>query len=144
MSDMPLFLCLIHTLLEAGLQLPKSIAICSYAFKSSNGLSSEIRNLRAMMLSGMTASDSIEKLSLRIQIPEAQSALLLVARYGRLGTNEVLGLLSLQASACWNLCRNAARKKQERESLGLLLPMTLDFVSVLLVATTPAIISLGI
>ena len=144
MSDMPLFLCLIHTLLEAGLQLPKSIAICSYAFKDSNGLSSEIRNLRAMMLSGKTASDSVEKLSLRIQIPEAQSALLLVARYGRLGTSEVLGLLSLQASACWNLCRNAARKKQEREALGLLLPMTLDFVSVLLVATTPAIISLGI
>ncbi|MBR1796956.1 MAG: hypothetical protein IJ757_02950 [Clostridiales bacterium] len=144
MRDMPLFLCLMYTLLEAGLQLPKSIDICSYAFKDSHGLSSEIRNLRAMMLSGMTASDAIEKLSLRIQIPEAQSALLLVARYGRLGTSEVLGLLSLQASACWNLCRNAARKKQEREALGLLFPMTLDFVCVLMVATTPAIISLGI
>ena len=144
MRDMPLFLCLITTLLEAGLQLPKSIEICSYAFKESNSLSSEIRNLRAMMLSGMTASDAVDRLSLRIQIPEAQSALLLVARYGRLGTSEVLGLLGLQASACWNLCRNAARKKQEREALGLLFPMTLDFVSVLMVATTPAIISLGI
>ena len=58
--------------------------------------------------------------------------------------DEVLNLLSLQASACWSLCRNAARKKQEREVLGLLLPMTLDFICVLLVATTPAIISLGI
>lgn len=144
MRDMPLFLCLTNTLLEAGLQLPKSIDICSYAFKESNSLSSEIRNLRAMMLSGMTASDAVERLSLRIQIPEAQSALLLVARYGRLGTSEVLGLLGLQASACWNLCRNAARKKQEREALGLLFPMTLDFMSVLMVATTPAIISLGI
>ena len=144
MRDLPLFLCLIYTLLEAGLQLPKSIDICSFAFKDSNSLSTEIRNLRAMMLSGMTASDAVEKLSLRIQIPEAQSALLLVARYGRLGTSEVLGLLSLQASACWNLCRNAARKKQEREALGLLFPMTLDFVCVLMVATTPAIISLGI
>ena len=144
MRDMPLFLCLIYTLLEAGLQLPKAIEICSYAFKDSNGLSTEIRNLRAMMLSGMTSSDAVERLSLRIQIPEAQSALLLVARYGRLGTSEVLGLLSLQASACWNLCRNAARKKQEREALGLLFPMTLDFMCVLMVATTPAIISLGI
>ena len=43
------------------------------------------------------------------QIPEAQSALLLVARYDRLGTAEVLNLLQLQASSCWNLCRNAAR-----------------------------------
>lgn len=144
MRDIPLFMCLIFTLLEAGLQLPKAIEICSYAFKDNNSLSSEIRNLRAMMVSGLSASDAVERLSLRIQIPEAQSALLLVARYGRLGTSEVLGLLSLQSSACWNLCRNAARKKQEREAMGLLFPMTLDFVCVLLVATTPAIISMGI
>ena len=144
MKDIPLFMCLMSTLLEAGMQLPKSIEICSAAFEDRAVLSDEIRNLRAMILSGSTASDAVEKFSLRIQIPEAQAALLLVARYGRLGSSEVLNLLSLQASACWNLCRNAARKKQEREALGLLLPMTLDFVSVLMVAMTPAIISLGI
>lgn len=144
MKDIPLFTCLISTLLEAGMLLPRAIEICSEAFPNNKSLSFEIKNLRAMILSGISASDAIEKLSIRIKVPEAQAALLLIARYGRLGTNEVLNLLSLQSSACWNLCRNAARKKQERESLGMLLPMTLDFISVLLVATTPAIISLGI
>ena len=144
MKDIPLFMCLMSTLLEAGMQLPKSIEICSAAFEEKSALSSEIKNLRAMILSGHSAPDAVEKFSLRIQIPEAQSALLLIARYGRLGSSEVLNLLSLQASACWNLCRNAARKKQEREALGLLLPMTLDFICVLIVAMTPAIISLGI
>ena len=144
MKDIPLFMCLMSTLLEAGMQLPKSIEICSTAFEERPVLSNEIKGLRAMILSGRSASDAVEKFSLRIRIPEAQSALLLVARYGRLGSSEVLNLLSLQASACWNLCRNAARKKQEREALGLLLPMTLDFICVLLVAMTPAIISLGI
>ena len=144
MQDIPLFLCLTSTLLEAGLQLPKSIEVCYGAFGENKSLSGEIKNLRAMILSGITASDAVEKMSIRIQIPEAQAALLLVARYGRLGTAEVLNLLSLQASSCWNLCRNAARKKQEREALGLLFPMTLDFVCVLLVAITPAIISLGL
>lgn len=144
MRDIPLFLCLMCTLMESGLQIPKSIEICSGAFPGNTSLTLEIRNLRAMMLSGISPSDAVERMSLRIQIPEAQSALLLVARYGRLGTKEVLNLLSLQSSACWNLCRNAARKKQERESLGLLFPMTLDFICVLIVATTPAIISLGI
>ena len=134
----------IRTLLEAGMQLPKAIEICAKAFGDNKSLSLEIKNLRAMMLSGISASEAVERFSLRIQIPEAQSALLLVARYDRLGTSEVLNLLQLQASSCWNLCRNAARKKQEREALGLLLPMTLDFVSVLMVAMTPAIISLGI
>ncbi len=144
MKDIPLFVCLMSTLLEAGMQLPKSIEICSAAFEDRVFLSDEIRSLRAMILSGSSASDAVEKFSLRIRIPEAQAALLLIARYGRLGSSEVLNLLSLQSSACWNLCRNAARKKQEREALGLLLPMTLDFICVLLVAMTPAIISLGI
>ena len=144
MKDIPLFMCLMSTLLEAGMQLPKAIEICSSAFEDKCVLSGEIKSLRAMILSGSSASDAVERFSLRIQIPEAQSALLLAARYGRLGSSEVLNLLSLQSSACWNLCRNAARKKQEREALGLLLPMTLDFICVLIVAMTPAIISLGI
>ena len=142
MSDIPLFMCLISTLLESGMQLPKAISICSKAFDENKSLSLEIKNLRAMVLSGIPASDAIEKFSLRIQIPEAQAALLLIARYGRLGTSEVLNMLNLQA--CWNLCRNASRKRQEREALGMIIPMTLDFISVLMVAMTPAIISLGI
>lgn len=144
MQDIPLFMCLMSTLLEAGMQLPKAIEICAKAFGDNKNLSLEIKNMRAMMLSGISASDAVEKFSLRIQIPEAQAALLLVARYGRLGTSEVLNLLQLQSQSCWDLCRNAARKKQEREALALLFPMTLDFICVLLVATTPAIISLGI
>lgn len=144
MSDIPLFLCLISTLLESGMQLPKAISICAKAFDENKSLSLEIKNLRAMILSGIPASDAIEKFSLRIQIPEAQAALLLIARYGRLGTSEVLNMLNLQSQACWNLCRNASRKRQEREALGMIIPMTLDFISVLMVAMTPAIISLGI
>ncbi len=144
MSDIPLFLCLMSTLLESGMQLPKAISICSKAFDENKSLSLEIKNLRAMVLSGIPASDAIEKFSLRIQIPEAQAALLLVARYGRLGSSEVLNMLNLQAQSCWNLCRNASRKRQEREALGMIIPMTLDFISVLMVAMTPAIISLGI
>lgn len=144
MSDIPLFLCLISTLLESGMQLPKAISICSKAFEENRSLSLEIKNLRAMILSGIPASDAVEKFSLRIQIPEAQAALLLIARYGRLGSAEVLNMLNLQSQACWNLCRNASRKRQEREALGLIIPMTLDFISVLMVAMTPAIISLGI
>ena len=144
MSDIPLFLCLISTLLESGMQLPKAISICSKAFGENKSLSLEIKNLRAMILSGISASDAVEKFSLRIQIPEAQAALLLIARYGRLGTSEVLNMLNLQAQSCWGLCRNASRKRQEREALGMIIPMTLDFISVLMVAMTPAIISLGI
>ena len=107
MTDIPLFMCLMSTLLEAGMQLPKAIEICAKAFGDNKNLSLEIKNIRAMMLSGISASDAVEAFSLRVQIPEAQAALLLVARYGRLGTSEVLNLLQLQSQSCWDLCRNA-------------------------------------
>ena len=46
MQDIPLFMCLICTLLEAGMQLPKAIDICSKAFGDNKNLSLEIKNIR--------------------------------------------------------------------------------------------------
>ena len=40
MSDIPLFLCLISTLLESGMQLPKAISICAKAFDENKSFES--------------------------------------------------------------------------------------------------------
>jgi len=142
MEEIPLFLSMLVTLMQSGVLLPKAIETCSSAFPETGVMGSELRIMRAQMLSGMSAGQAIEQFSERTPIPEAQSALLLASRYEVTGGSEVLGLLSLQATSCWSLCRNASRKKREREALAMILPMMLDFISVLLVATTPALISL--
>ncbi len=142
MEEIPLFLSMMVTLLQSGVLLPKSIETCASAFPDSGVMGTELRIMNAQMLSGMSAGRAVELFSERTPIPEAQSALLLASRYEVTGGSEVLGLLSLQATACWSLCRNASRKKREREALAMILPMMLDFISVLLVATTPALISL--
>ena len=142
MEEIPLFLSMLVTLLQSGVLLPKAIETCASAFPESGVLGSELRIMNAQMLSGSSAGQAIELFSERTPIPEAQSALLLASRFEITGGSEVLGLLSLQATACWSLCRNASRKKREREALAMILPMMLDFISVLLVATTPALISL--
>jgi pilus assembly protein TadC len=100
--------------------------------------------MKAQMLSGLSAGRAIENFSVRTPIPEAQAALLLISRYELTGGAEVLQLLALQANACWSLCRNASRKKRERDALAMVLPMMLDLISVLLVAITPALMSLKI
>ena len=142
MEEMPLFLSMLVTLLHSGVMLPKAIETCANAFDQDSTLGSEIKIMRAQMLSGLSAGNAIESLSSRTPIPEAQSALLLASRYEISGGAEVLQLLSLQSNACWSLCRNAARKKRERDALAMTLPMMLDFVSVLIVAITPAVLSL--
>lgn len=142
MDEIPLFLSMLVTLMQSGVLLPKAIETCSAAFPDSGIMGGELRIINAQMLSGISAGEAIENFSSRTSIPEAQSALLLASRYESTGGSEVLGLLSLQSNACWSLCRNASRKKREREAVAMILPMMLDFISVLLVAVTPALISL--
>jgi Flp pilus assembly protein TadB len=142
MDEIPLFLSMLVTLMQSGVLLPKAIETCSAAFPDSGIMGGELRIINAQMLSGISAGEAIENFSSRTSIPEAQSALLLASRYESTGGAEVLGLLALQANACWSLCRNASRKKREREAVAMILPMMLDFISVLLVAVTPALISL--
>lgn len=142
MEEIPLFLSMLVTLLNSGVLLPKAIDICSKAFTEKTHLGNEIRIMKAQMLSGLSAGRTLESFSERTPLPEAQAALLLAARYEITGGSEILQLLSLQSSACWSLCRNASRKRREREALGMVFPMMLDLVSVLLVAITPALLSL--
>ncbi len=144
MDEIPLFLSMLVTLMQSGVLLPKAIETCSDAFPDTSTLGNEIQIMKAQMLSGMSAGCSIESFSGRTSIPEAQAALLLASRYELTGGSEVLQLLSLQSTACWSLCRNASRKKRERDALAMILPMTLDLISVLLVAITPALLSLNI
>lgn len=139
MEDLPLFISMLSTLLDSGILLPKALQTCGYAFSNQSCLSQELGNITTMLEGGVSAADALEAFSHRVSIPEAQSALLLAARYERSGGNEVLGLLRLQASSCWALCRNASRKKRERVAFTMILPMMLDFVSVLLVAIAPAL-----
>lgn len=139
MEDLPLFISMLSTLLESGLLLPKALHTCGYAFSDQSLLSQELQHILHEIEGGRSAADALESFSHRVSIPEAQSAFLLAARYERSGSSEVLGLLRLQSSSCWALCRNASRKKREREAFTMILPMMLDFVSVLLVAIAPAL-----
>ena len=139
MEDLPIFISMLSTLLESGILLPKALQTCGYAFAEQSCLSQELNHVLHAIEGGVSAADALESFSHRISIPEAQSALLLAARYERSGGSEVLGLLRLQSSSCWALCRNASRKKRERVAFTMILPMMMDFVSVLLVAITPAL-----
>jgi len=139
MDDMPLFISMMSTLLESGILLPKAISTCAFAFSNESVLHQELSDMMNRMEMGNGAADTLEAFSNRVSIPEAQAALLLASRYERSGGKEVLGLLRLQSSSCWSLCRNASRKKREREAFSMIFPMMLDFVSVLLVAIAPAI-----
>ena len=144
MEEIPLFLAILTTLLQSGVLLQKAIHICSSAFPAKTVLGNEILWLTKQMESGISAAQAVENFSVRTPIPEAQAALILCSRYDRTGGPEVIHLLELQANSCWSLCRNASRKRKERDAVKMILPMMLDLAAVLLVAITPAMLTMNI
>ena len=144
MEELPLFLSMLVTLLKSGVLLPKSIEASAGAFPDASEIRVELSRIRSQMLSGLSAGAALEKLAGRTPLPEAQAALILASRYEHSGGGEVLQLLSLQSNTCWSLRRNASRKQREKDALSMVIPMMLDLISVLIVAVTPAILSLNI
>ena len=144
MEEIPLFLAILTTLLQSGVMLQKAIHICAGAFSVKTALGNEIFWLNKQIESGSSAAQAVELFSSRTPIPEAQAALILCAKYDRSGGTEVIQLLQLQANACWSLCRNASRKRKERDAVKMMIPMMLDLTAVLLVVITPAFISMQV
>jgi len=150
--DYPIFLNLVTSLLQAGLSLHivMDIALASLC-SGQTGLQSaviseslrfDLLHIQKQLRIGMPADMILEKAAAQCTISEVQSALMLMVRYDRTGEPEILQLLQMQATACWSLRRNAMRKQLERQSMSLLLPMTLDLISVMITAVLPAVISM--
>ena len=144
----PLLLNLLSALLLAGLSLHRSLQIACSALQpattSAAGLARDLDLARSQLQAGQPIRQILHELLAACPVPEAQAALLLLLRYEAAGSPDVLQLLDLQASSCWTLHRNAARKKLEQQNLRLIIPMTLDLAAVLLTALLPAVLSLQV
>jgi Flp pilus assembly protein TadB len=92
--------------------------------------------------SGMPAARALSELSERSSVSQIQAALQLIIRYDSDGGNELLQMIQMQSAACWQVQKNALRKKLEKQSLLLHLPMGLDLIAVLSTAILPAMASL--
>lgn len=102
----------------------------------------DLRMLDHQLESGMPAARALNYLSERSSVPQVQAALQLIIRYDSDGGNDLLQMVHMQTAACWQVQKNALRKKLETRSLLLHLPMGLDLAAVLSTAILPAIASL--
>lgn len=148
--EIPWFLNTISSLLQSGLSLHKSIEISSsvllglekksgYNFKI---IDNDLHKVRKYLSMSWPGSKIVEALAADCPVPEAQATLLLMCRFEKSGGAELLQMIGLQCSMCWNVQRSALRRAMEQKSMRLLIPMTMDLVAILLVAMLPAIISL--
>ncbi|MDD2213098.1 MAG: hypothetical protein PHR21_00935, partial [Oscillospiraceae bacterium] len=98
-----------------------------------------ISRILVRVSSGLPAGPELAALAARLSTPTAQSALMLLEQYERMGQPHILSRLSEQASRCWELLRNGMRKGAEQRAALLLIPMMLDLVAVILLAMAPSL-----
>ena len=153
-QEYPILINLIAAFLQAGLSLHRALSLCTQVFHDDSMsvpgsgkavlpmLHPEIYQLKQRLDMSWSGSMIMQEQADRCSIPEVRSALVLMARFEQTGGSQIIQLIEMQASACWNLQRNALRKQLEKQSLQLILPMVANLVSVLLIAIIPAVLSL--
>ena len=149
--EYPSFLNLIASLLNSGLSVHKALDIGLRTYLAHAGsscgsrhtaMNRDLLEIKKSLQLGQPAGLILDKIAATCPLAEARAALILVARYDRTGGQDTLMMLQVQALACQSLYRNTVRKQLELRSLQLLLPMTLDLVSVVIITILPALLSL--
>ncbi len=143
LARFPIFLGMLTAVLHTGLPLGGALDVCLAALPPDRDpLTRALAQIRAATRGGQTAAPGFERLAARVDLPEIQAALSLIAQYERAGGAQHLSLLRLQIPICRTLYRNTIRRRTEHQMARLLLPMFLSLLLVILITGLPAVIGL--
>ena len=139
----PMFLGLAVALLSAGLVPLRALEVAQEGLsEGDSAVADDLDRALVLVRSGCTPADALDRVALACGVPEITAALSLLAQVDRRGGAAALGLLRLQASACWALARAETRRRLEAVATRLLLPTALDLAAVVAVAGIPALLAL--
>lgn len=140
MQSLPLFISLMNQLLKSGMVVRRALLFSIRQMPTDSAFYRELQLIELSMNSGQNAAAVLGEFSARLDVPEAQSALLLLARQETHGGGEMLRQLDQASRDCWSILGNAYRKKHEMLSQRLFLPMIMDMFSIILMSAAPALL----
>lgn len=140
MQSLPLFVALMNQLLRSGMVVQRALLFTIREMPQDSPLQKELRLLESSISSGQNASHVLSEFSSRLDIPEAQTALLMLARQETHGGHEMLRQLDQASKDCWSILGSAYRRRYELLSQRMFIPMILDMFSIVLMSAAPAVL----
>jgi tight adherence protein C len=140
--DFPDFLNKLILLINAGMTVPKAWEKIVTDNKKDTVLYEELGGVLADIRAGKSEIGAYEDFAKRCRIPEITKFISVVLQNMRKGNNEMVVILRLQASECWEMRKNAAKRLGEEASTKMLFPAMLMFFAVLMVVILPAVLAL--
>lgn len=140
--DFPEFLNKLTLLVNAGMTVSKALEKIAMDNMNDRPLYEELSMTLSYMAAGMPERQAYEEFAKRCGIPEVTRSISVILQNLRKGNADLVSMLRLQASECWDMRKNTAKKLGEEASTKMLLPLMLMFISILIIVTAPAILAL--
>ncbi len=140
--DFPDFLNKLTLLIDAGMTVERAWEKIVTTNKSDRPLYDELERVWLDMKGGKSQSEAYEDFARRCRTPEISKFISIVLQNLRKGNAELVMILRVQGSDCWEMRKNEAKKLGEEASSKLLFPMMVMFVAILIIVLTPAILQL--
>lgn len=140
--DFPDFINKLTLLINAGMTVPKAWEKIVSDNKKDTVLYEELGGVLADIRAGKSEISAYEDFAKRCRIPEITKFISVILQNMKKGNNEMVSILRLQASECWEMRKNAAKRLGEEASTKMLFPAMIMFLAVLLVVAVPAVLAL--
>ncbi|NMB33882.1 MAG: type II secretion system F family protein [Clostridium sp.] len=140
--DFPDFLNKLILLVNAGMTMSRAWEKIVVENKRESILYEELGVVLADIRAGKPEITAFEDFAKRCRIPEITRFVSVALQNLNRGSSEMIPILRLQASECWEMRKHAAKRLGEEASTKMLLPLALMFFAIILIVGTPAILAL--
>lgn len=141
--DFPDFLNKLTLLINAGMTVPKAWEKIVGENRKNSILYDELSMVIADIRGGKSEISAYEDFAKRCRIPEITKFASVVLQNLRKGNSELVAILRLQATECWEMRKHAAKRMGEEAATKILFPMMIMFFAVILIVATPAVLAMS-
>ena len=140
--EFPEFVNKLTLLVNAGMTISKAWEKIINENKKEHILYNEMRFALMEIKAGKPEGVAYEEFARRCHVKEITKFVSVIVMNLRRGGSEVVPVLQAQGNECWEMRKNAARQMGEEASTKILIPLMIMFLGIVLIVSTPAVMSM--
>lgn len=140
--EFPEFINKLTLLVNAGMTISKAWEKIINENKKEHLLYDEMRYALMEIKAGKPEAVAYEEFARRCRVKEVTKFVSVIVMNLKRGGAEVVPVLREQGSECWEMRKNAAKQMGEEAGTKILIPMMIMFLGIVLVVSTPAVLSM--
>lgn len=140
--DFPDFINKLALLINAGMTINRAWEKVVMGTQKNSPLYEELQRSLVQIKNGRSEIETYEEFAKRCKVSEITRFITVILQNKRKGHAELVSILRLQATECWEMRKNTAKKLGEEASTKLLFPMMLMLLAIIIIVATPAVFAI--